>query len=300
MGLVKRHCGSRNRSNIPPHQSLHLILGHLPNAQQLVVQLLEMPPVPVAPDRRLDELVHKRVWIRVLLAKFLPSLRQHIVNRHDLLLPPVRAGSLLAFRQERLLSGGRVLDVDGAVACLVRVAQHPGHGLADGGQRGGAEDAVAAVVERDGLSLDVHDEADHDGPVEEGADADDGVRHGIGVLLERVLDDDFGLEGRQGGRFGVNGVGAEFGRNEALDADCASSFHEEELLVDDGGAEGRYDGVLAFEGASQRVERVVVDGLDADGGGEGVGAGLAGEHGDLEPCVEEGIEDGRPKITGSL
>ena len=278
-----------------------------------------MAPVPFAPDGRLDEFIHERVRVRVFLAELLPRLGQQIVDRDRLGFPPFfctaphpRCGGFLAFRQELLQSGGRVLDINGAVAGRGRVAQHPCHGLADGGQRGGAEEAGAAVVEGDALGLDVHEEADHEAPVEERAGADQGVRHGVVIvaaaagrirrrlLLERVLDGDFGRKGGQGGRFGVGGVGAEFRGDEALDAGCAGGFHEEELLVDDGGAEGRYHGVLALKGAGQGVEGVVVDGVDGDGGREGMGAGLAGEYCDLESCGEEGIQDSRTKITGSL
>ena len=238
-----------------------------------------MAPVPFAPDGRLDKFIHERVRVRFFLAELLPRLGQQIVDRDRLGFPPFFcAGGFLAFCQELLQSGGRVLDINGAVAGRGRVAQHRRHGLADGGQRGGAEEAGAAVVEGDALGLDVHEEADHEAPVEERAGADQGVRHGVIIvaaaagrigrrlLLERVLDGDFGREGGQGGRFGVGGVGAEFRGDEALDAGCVGGFHEEELLVDDGGAEGRYHGVLALKGACQRVEGVVVDGVDGDGG----------------------------------
>lgn len=260
---------ARDPSSILAYQGLHLAVAHLLDAQQLIVQLLEMPAVALAPNRRKDEVIHEQIRVRLLLLELLPGLRETVSNSDLLLLPPLRTRGFLALGQERLQRGGRVLDIDGAVLGLVGMLEHAGDGLADGWERGGAEEAVAAVVELDALALDVHDEADHDAPVEERAGADQGVGHagGAGLLLERVLDGDLGLEGREGAGLGEGGVGPEFGGDEALDACFAGGLDEEELLVDDGGAEGGYEGVLTAEGGGQGVEGGVVDGLDGHGGG---------------------------------
>jgi len=256
-------------SSILAYQGLNLAITHLLDAQQLIIQLLEMRSVALAPNSRKDEVIHEHIRVRLLLLELLPGLRETVISSDLLLLPPLRARGFLALGQELLQRGGRVLDIDGAVLGLVEMLEHARDGLADGWERGGAEEAVAAVVELDALALDVHDEADHEAPVEEGAGAHQGVGHagGAGLLLERVLDGDFGLEGREGAGLGEGGVGAELGGEEALDAGFAGGFDKEELLVDDCGTEGGYKGVLTAEGGGQGVEGGVVDGLDGHGGG---------------------------------
>ncbi len=134
-----------------------------------------MPSVALAPNSRKDEVIHEDIRVRLLLLELLPSLRETVISSDLLLLPTLRTCGFLALGQELLQRGGRVLDIDGAVLGLVEMLEHARDGLADGWERGGAEEAVAAVVELDALALDVHDEADHEAPVEEGAGADQGV-----------------------------------------------------------------------------------------------------------------------------
>lgn len=120
--------------------------------------------------------------------------------------------------------------------------------LADGGEGGGAEGAVAAVQELDALGFEVHEEADFDAPVEKGTRADEGVGHAAGrggFLLQGVLDLDFVREDGEAADFVVEGVGAEFGGDEAFDVRFGRGFDEEKLGGEGGEAEGRDEGFLA-------------------------------------------------------
>lgn len=261
-----------------------------------------MRSIALAPNRREDKIIHKHLRVRLLLLELRPGLPEHVINSDHLFRPALCARGFLTLGQEILQRGRRVLDIDGTVPGGVEILQHARDGLPDRGERGRAEDPAATVVELDAFPLDVHDEAEHETPVEEGTGADQGVRHTRGVRLpfQRVLNGDFRMEGGERAGLGEGGVGAEFGGDEALDARLGGGGDEEELLVDAGGAEGGYQGVLAEERGFQGVEGGVVHGLDGDGGGELVSAAAAGEDCDLEAGGEEGIQDGRAEVAGGL
>ena len=67
------------------------------------------------------------------------------------------------------------MDADGAVFGFVGVFEDADDGFADGGEGGGAVEAVAAVVEGDGFRLGAHGEVQVHAPVEEGTGVDEGV-----------------------------------------------------------------------------------------------------------------------------
>lgn len=239
----------------------------------------------------------------MILLQLGPRLLQHLVDRHHILLPPLRTGGLLAHDRQLLQRRCRILHVDGTVLRLLRMRQDAGDGLGDGREGGGAEEAVAAVEQVDALPLDVHDEAGHHAPVEEGARADECVGHGADggcFFLEGVLDGDFVLEDGQLRGLGVQGVGAELGGDEASDVGFGRGLDEEELGGDGGGGEGRDEGFLAVESGGQGVEGVVVDGDGGDGRGKVVSVVLAGQDGYFEAGAQEVVEDGWAEVAGGL
>lgn len=261
-----------------------------------------MRSIALAPNRRENKIIHKHIRVRLLLLELRPCSLKHVINSDNLFRPALCARGFLALGQEILQRGRRVLDIDGTVPGGVEIPQHAHDGLPDRGERGCAEGTAATVVELDAFPLDVHEEADHETPVEGGARADHGVRHARGGrgLLERVLHRDFGLEGGERADLGEGGVGAEFGGEKALDAGLGGGGDEQELLLDGCGAESGYQGVVTEERGGQGVEGGVVHGRDGDGGGELVGAAAAGEDGDLEAGRKEGIHNGGAEVAGSL
>ena len=57
---------------------------------------------------------------------------------------------------------------------------------------------------------------------------------------------------------------------------------------------------MALKGRRERVETVVVDGVNVDVGGEAVRARLASQDGDLKAGIEQAFEDRWAKVTGGL
>ena len=150
-------------------------------------------------------------------------------------LPGVR--DLLGHGQELLLRDVNVFDVDESVLGLGWVSQDTDDSLSDRVQRGGAEDAVAAV-EQFGLALlPVQEEVLFQAPVQKGIVAHEGVGEfavGFGGrgLAERLVRRDFQLEDGQGGGFGVVQVAAVVGREEAFHVGGDGGGDEELLSCD--------------------------------------------------------------------
>lgn len=159
-----------------------------------------------------------------------------------------------------------------------------------------------------GRGADVDDEGhDAEPPVEEGARDDDRVgelRIGLRGGGEQVLMPQFVREERERADARVQGVGAELGGEEALDAHSGRGVDEGFLRGDGGGgvAEGRDDGVLAAEGGAEVGGGGVVDFEDVDGRGEegGGGEGGAGQGADGEAGVVKGGDDGDADCAGDL
>lgn len=261
-----------------------------------------MRPIPLTPNRGLDEVEYKILRIGLLLLQLGPGLCKHLIDRHHTLLPPIRPGSLLAHRSQLLQRRCRILHVHGTVLRLLRVHQDAGNGLGDGWEGCSAENAVATVKQADALSFDAHDEADHHAPVEERARADEGVSHATGgrFFLEGVLDGNFVFVNRQLTGLLVQGVGPELGRDEVPDMGFGGCFNQEELCGDGNRGEGRDEGFLALQSGGEGVKGVIVDRDDSDGGGKAVSAALASQDGHFEAGLEKMVEDGWAEVAGGL
>lgn len=57
---------------------------------------------------------------------------------------------------------------------------------------------------------------------------------------------------------------------------------------------------MTFESVDEGFERVVVDGDNGYGGGEGVRAALASQDCDFKASVQDFFEDGWAEVTGGL
>lgn len=191
-------------------QRLDIRVAQLLDTQQLIVGLLPGVSVALAPDGRIDEFHDKDVGVRLVAGERGPGFLELLVDGGLAPLPLV-AGRPLADLGELLERRRRRLDVDGPVLGLLGVLEDAGDGLADGRQGGGAEAAVAAVVQDDAAGLGVGDPADPQAPVEEAAVDDEGVGQaaGLGLLLQHILDGNLVLEHGELGGLGVHCVGAE-------------------------------------------------------------------------------------------
>ena len=120
------------------------------------------------------------------------------------------------------------------------------------------------------------------------------------MFLQGVLDCDFVLEDGESTGLLMKGVGTELGGDEPLDMGLGRGFNQEKLCGDSGGADGRDDGFLAFEGVGEGFEGVVVDWDDGDRGWKAMSAAVASKDCDLEAGVEELLEDDWAEIAGGL
>ena len=178
--LVLRHIG---------HELLQLRVVQLLEAQQSIVVLLVVGTVPLAPDARLQEPKHEDVVVGLRLLQLRPRVIVHLIDGDIIRRPAVLSHRLLGDSGQLLQRDGGVVDVDGAILRLVRVLEDCSCSFCDAGERGGAEDALPAIVKINLLVLDITDEADLQAPVEEGPVDDERVRQtaGICLLLQRLL-----------------------------------------------------------------------------------------------------------------
>ena len=158
-----------------------------------------MRAVTLAKDGGEDEVVGKYLGIGFLLFELLPRLGEAVVRRHVFFLPAIGAtGGFFTFGAEGSQGRGRVLHVDTTILGGFEVLKRGRDGFADGGEGGGAKGTVSAIVEVDALAHGVHEEADHDAPVEEWTGYDSRVGHAArgDLLLQGLGDLDFGLKDR--------------------------------------------------------------------------------------------------------
>lgn len=278
------------------YQPRDLALTHPLHTQQLVVRPLELPSKLLPPNSTLDEAERPTRICRLALGQ-LPQL--HIrtllqgLRLHHLRVPRAILAQLLRQRNQLVLRHDRILHVHRAVLRLRCMHQGFHNRFADAGACGGAEWAIAAVVQFRFFVLGVDDEPDHQTPVEDGPVEDEVVRHCplCGLGCEEFLGGDFVAVYGEGLGFGVGGVGAELGGDDAVDTGGDGGVEDVGLEVGGEGAEGGDDGVLALEGGGDGRDGLIVDGHGFDGGGKGGLAGRPGEDGDMEGGGSESGED---------
>lgn len=189
-----------------------------------------MATIAIAPDGCLEEGENEAIGVRLRFLQLGPTCLVEVIRRHNFLLPLARV-RLLAESCQLLLRGDGIMHVDCTVLGLLGVKQSASDGFTDSSEICGAKVAVTAIQELDALALEVHDETNHDTPVEErtGADERVGQAGGRGFFLQGLLNLDLVSEDWKGGSFLIEGVGAELGRDEAVDLGFGSGFDKAEL-----------------------------------------------------------------------
>ena len=179
--------------------------------------------------------------------------------------------------------------------------------LRDGRERRGAELLLAAVKEPRLALLPVEPKVLLNPPVQNRTGAYERIRErAVGLLRGRRLPErgvrgDLVLVDGQSSRLCVREVDAVVGGQEALHVGGDGGGNEDILALEAGEAEGRDDGVLAFEGGGDGVEGGEVGFADLDRGwvdGRGGGA-LDGGDGEFAG-LDEGVEYGPSDVSGSL
>jgi len=103
--------------------------------------------------------------------------------------------------------------------------------------------------------------------------------------------------------FRIQGVAAEFGRDETLDTGSDGGVEEGALVGEVAVVEGGNDGVLAFQRINDGARAGVVYGADGDSGGEGGrGSAIGARKGGNVEFVggEEGFDEGGAEVARCL
>ena len=276
-------------------QGLNVRLRLALHSQELVVSLSEPTTVLWWPKDNSEEEGHHHWRSNFTLGQALIrrpfKFRCVDMNR---LLPCLSGVDLLGDLQELVLRDVNVLDIDETVLGLLRVTQDTDDSLSDRIQRGGAEHVLAAVEELGLALLPVEQDVFLKTPVQKGIVADQGIREiGLGgsslaeCLVHRSLEFEYG----QNADLGVGQVTTKVGRKKALHARRYSGFDEDALPRQACSSNGRDDGILAFEGSSDRVYRWEIGCPDCNRVWKACRGGWALDDGDVEfsrldECIE--------------